>query len=357
MTAMLRPFVMPVLMLAPLTLLTQISISDNDILSLKGTTRDVLVPDEESDAALVPIGPGGMNQIWDYQNVNTINNIEGEVEYQDPAGGYRADLFPTANFRQRISAESDSGMIIIDNYMNVTPNQLRTLGSAGNFAGFESIEIDQDNVAPLPMTYGTSWLSVSNDTSDQFGFVTITLDSSWNTIDGYGMLLLPTGDFECLRLREFNKTISKSTFNGVPIGFPDTMERVFYTWLSKAHLLTFSVDSTDNGMGEVNLVVMGEVSSAVTATGDLPEVFALEQNYPNPFYPVTTIRFDVPQQTHVTLTIHDLVGREVATLVDELLPRGSFTRNWHAEGIPSGIYLYRLLAGNHVEMKKMTLMR
>jgi hypothetical protein len=349
--------------LVPFTLISQISITENDILSLKGTTRDVLVPDGESDRVVVPIGPGGMDQVWDYQSVNIDNFITGEAEYQDPDGGFRADLFPTANFRQRISAELEEGQFLIDSYWDVSSSELRILGSAGSFIGFANIEIEQENVAPLPLTFGTTWLAVSRDTMAQIGFVTITIDSSWNTVDGHGMLLLPTGDFECLRLRDFNKTISITTFNGMPFGMSDTTESVNYTWISKAHLQTFGIDSIEsnvrfsNGMGEVTQMIAGEVSPVLAATGDLPKDFVLEQNYPNPFYPVTTIRFDIPQETHVVLSIHDLVGREVIKLVDEMLPSGSYTQNWYADGIPNGVYIYRLRAGNHIEMQKMTLMR
>ena len=198
------------------TVNAQISISSSDILALKGTSRAAYTSVEETDT--IVITPGGINQTWDYRNINTEAFTSALLEYLDAAGGYRADLFPEANFRQRISATTDDGSLILDSYMNVSSNILRTLGSARDFAGFSFIEVEDDDAGPLPMMYGTSWLSVSNDTSDQFGFRTITNDSTWNSVDASGILRLSMGDFECLRLREMSKTITESTFNGAPIG-------------------------------------------------------------------------------------------------------------------------------------------
>jgi len=89
----------------------------------------------------------------------------------------------------------------------------------------------------------------------------------------------------------------------------------------------------------------------------LPTKFALAQNYPNPFNPSTTIEFALPKSVHATLKIFDLLGREVATLVDEELPAGNYKREWHAQDMASGVYLYRLQAGEFVGTKKLLLLR
>ena len=81
---------------------SQISISSSDILALKGTSRAAYTSAEEADT--VVITPGGINQTWDYRNLNTDMFISALLEYLDPSGGFRSDLFPESNFRQRISA-------------------------------------------------------------------------------------------------------------------------------------------------------------------------------------------------------------------------------------------------------------
>ena len=89
----------------------------------------------------------------------------------------------------------------------------------------------------------------------------------------------------------------------------------------------------------------------------LPDVFALYGNYPNPFNPATTFRFDLPQSAYVTLTVYDAVGRAVATVVSEQLTAGSFRYTWEAGNLPSGVYFYRLDAESYTRTKKLVLLK
>ncbi|MFQ5707772.1 MAG: FG-GAP-like repeat-containing protein [bacterium] len=93
-----------------------------------------------------------------------------------------------------------------------------------------------------------------------------------------------------------------------------------------------------------------------------PTDFRLFQNYPNPFNPETEIRYDLPAEKHVTLTIYNLLGQRIKTLVDETQKAGSYSLRWDgtdAQGkkLPSGVYLYRLEAGRFVRVKKMLVVR
>jgi photosystem II stability/assembly factor-like uncharacterized protein len=88
-----------------------------------------------------------------------------------------------------------------------------------------------------------------------------------------------------------------------------------------------------------------------------PETFSLHQNYPNPFNPSTTIEFSLSHSGYVTLKIFNLLGAEVATVVARDLAAGRYTVDWDAAGLPSGVYLYRLVAGSLVDTRKMVLMK
>ncbi|MGA9363279.1 MAG: YCF48-related protein [Bacteroidota bacterium] len=104
----------------------------------------------------------------------------------------------------------------------------------------------------------------------------------------------------------------------------------------------------------------GGVTSVGDRQGLRPNVFALEQNYPNPFNPTTVIRFSLPNvgtRHVVSLKVYDVLGREVASLVSEELPTGTYTVRWNAAAFPSGVYLYQLRAGSFVETKKLVLLR
>jgi len=83
----------------------------------------------------------------------------------------------------------------------------------------------------------------------------------------------------------------------------------------------------------------------------------LQQNYPNPFNPSTTIEFDLPKTGEVTLKVFNILGKEIATLVTTRLSAGSHTYKWEATNSASGVYLYRLEAGDYIETRKMILMK
>ena len=94
-----------------------------------------------------------------------------------------------------------------------------------------------------------------------------------------------------------------------------------------------------------------------TNSDKIPAGFAVSQNYPNPFNPSTEIIYSLPKAGMVTLRIFDILGREVATLVNEREDAGEHTVQWNAEGYPSGVYFYRIVAGDFLETRKMVLMK
>lgn len=123
---------------------------------------------------------------------------------------------------------------------------------------------------------------------------------------------------------------------------------IYYTWL----------DGREN-------IVLGRIYSKIYAgfptTGvedrDIAVSFRLEQNYPNPFNPSTTIDFHLSASSVVTLKVSDILGREIATLVNEERQPGTHSVRWDASSLPSGMYLYCVRAGEHVQRMKMTLLK
>jgi len=83
----------------------------------------------------------------------------------------------------------------------------------------------------------------------------------------------------------------------------------------------------------------------------------LEQNYPNPFNPSTTIRYQLPVASEVKLEVYDVLGKKIATLVNERQSAGSYQVVWNASGLSSGTYFYRLQAGTFTQTKKMILVK
>jgi len=92
-------------------------------------------------------------------------------------------------------------------------------------------------------------------------------------------------------------------------------------------------------------------------TAGIPTSFTLHQNYPNPFNPMTTITYDIPVRANVKLVVYNVLGQEVATLVNEVQEPGRYNVKFDASGLPSGVYFYKLEAGKYVDVKKMVLVK
>jgi beta-1,2-mannobiose phosphorylase / 1,2-beta-oligomannan phosphorylase len=90
---------------------------------------------------------------------------------------------------------------------------------------------------------------------------------------------------------------------------------------------------------------------------EVPQHFMLEQNYPNPFNPTTVLRYQLPQASDVRLVVHDMLGREVAVLVNEWKIAGKYEVKFNGSGLSSGVYFYRLTAGVYTESKRMMLVK
>ncbi len=118
------------------------------------------------------------------------------------------------------------------------------------------------------------------------------------------------------------------------------------------------IDIGNDGTIDDSLLVKNQITN-VEDQGKLfiPEEYKLEQNYPNPFNPTTTIKYSIPKTSFVSLKIYNLIGEEVATLVNEENSIGNYEIEFNATSLPSGIYFYRLQAGSFVETKKMVLLK
>jgi hypothetical protein len=97
--------------------------------------------------------------------------------------------------------------------------------------------------------------------------------------------------------------------------------------------------------------------TSVKEEATVPKSFALGQNYPNPFNPSTSIKYQIPVATKVTLNVFDILGREITTLVDGVEEPGYKAVKFIATSLPSGVYFYRLQAGAFTDTKKLLIIR
>jgi hypothetical protein len=107
-------------------------------------------------------------------------------------------------------------------------------------------------------------------------------------------------------------------------------------------------------------ISIARVNTTIVNVAEHKEIsgeFSLHQNFPNPFNPATTITYSLPKAAHVRLKIYNLLGREVTTLVDQQMPAGAHQATWNALGVTSGVYFYKISAGNYSKTHKMILLQ
>jgi hypothetical protein len=131
------------------------------------------------------------------------------------------------------------------------------------------------------------------------------------------------------------------------------------------HFLTFVYHDFDqNGIPHIRMESPEFEPVTVALSGlsqsggpEVPDVFALNQNYPNPFNPTTEISFALPVASHVDLTIYNVLGQKVETLVDREMEAGFHTVTWNADPYSTGVYFYRISANEFTETKKMIMLK
>jgi predicted GH43/DUF377 family glycosyl hydrolase len=161
-------------------------------------------------------------------------------------------------------------------------------------------------------------------------------------------------------------------FEGSTYQKVDTLEPGNGYWVkaNQAGKLILSATGKTNASNRIKIVASNEQpppppsSEIPNPKSEIPKQFSLGQNYPNPFNPRTDIRFTISAEKadrqdarFTSLKVYDVLGREVATLVNEVTQPGEYTATWNAANVPSGIYFYRLTAGRFIETKKLILMK
>jgi len=108
---------------------------------------------------------------------------------------------------------------------------------------------------------------------------------------------------------------------------------------------------------EIDGRIYGNIITSVGNKYELPTHFILYQNYPNPFNPSTRIKYSISKRSFVTLNIYDILGKEIATLVDEEKPVGNYEVEFKGNNLSSGVYFYKMQAGSFIDTKKFILIK
>jgi hypothetical protein len=247
-------------------------------------------------------------------------------------------------------------------YLGLTANCLQNFGTKGGPPPTQFVTIlvqdlnsPVDTVYALPSTLGTTWRSRFTETQTATlngGNLTtpvVVTHNAYYQVDAYGPMTMPGGaTYDALRIRKMDSTSAGA--------------RLLYIFLAK-NGASVQVGAGNSNAASSGTIAVSSVSwsqpfnTAVRAPEERPASFSLAQNYPNPFNPTTVINYTIADRQAASIRVYDILGREVATLLNEVKDPGSYTVSFDGARLASGLYYYRLTAGSFIATRKMLLMR
>ena len=222
------------------------------------------------------------------------------------------------------------------NYPNNKLKQYTPYELLGKFPTEFGAEFSQ-RIALSGLSYDSNWNLIHTDTSSSLEIT---------KIDGYGTLKLSKGNYDCIRIKKDHTAYGDKEF--------------IYLTKEGAFLLVGGVNRSDPDSGFVTGGYQILLSPSLVAVKDKnlkPGTFALKQNYPNPFNPTTRIAYSITKTNFVRLSVYNILGKEVASLVNKEEAAGQHEVEFNASKFSSGVYFYRLQAGNNIQIRKMILMK
>jgi hypothetical protein len=339
--------------------LAQITITNGDISNMFAVGNSTTIHQDEL-LSMVDIGTPGGGNTWDFTMLQSSISID--LESVNPATSPYISDFPGANFCTYSLGFSQGFQAEIWSYLTVN-GTFDNMGSGITISPDSVLKIMNDPAeiqAEFPMTFNSTWMQTftQSTTFEITGLPPFTLESTINTdvsVDAYGSMTLPGGaSFDALRLRE-ERTITIPPLPGVTT--------VDYTFLAKngAQVSVSAADANPPNSGTIN-VDRTSYNGALTTTGveqlsGLPNDYSLNQNYPNPFNPSTKIEYSIPSESFVELKVYDILGNEVASLVNEQQQAGVYRADFSADNLPSGMYFARITANEFTQVVKMILLK
>jgi hypothetical protein len=307
------------------------------------------------DTTGVTEGPSGSNISWNFSNL-VATGEQWNIQYVDPSTAPNSMLYSNADL-----AVSYDGLA--HTFYDTDGNSVHSLGVA--YEDFAMVYSNNEKVAEFPFTLSSSFVDSfyavyqvgENLEVRNFGRIKMIGDA-------FGTIVLPNGSTSAaLRVKLDREAKDTLVINGIPIGINSYRSTTYqwYTNESKYPVLGISyVDIQANGILTSYKQVDYNTESATDVNDELPQIvngFELLQNYPNPFNPSTKISWQSSVGSHQTLKIYNVLGTEVATLVDEYKPAGSYEVEFDASKLSSGVYLYQLKSNSKIITKKMALIK
>lgn len=342
----------------------QVSITSADI-AARITVGSSIINRADTLTTTANIGaPGGTANTWNFSALATdrLDTLQSVLPSGTPYLGWFPGTTHVLQSRQTLQGISGTGY----QYLTLSTNLLNR-GAGGNgqtplgTAVLRMTNTPPDLFYQLPLSLNTTWTSTYVEslivTVGGLPLLTqVTNHSITYTVDAHGTLTLPApfGTQQALRVRSDDRYT----------GTAGSGRNIDYEFIAPngASVQVRAVDSLQPNSGTITIDPYSTAWSGAMATGVLlsdetPGEFMLLQNYPNPFNPVTHLKFSIANSQLTILKVYDLLGREVATLVNEVKAPGLYEVSWDASGMASGVYIYRLQSGQNTISRKLLLLR
>ncbi len=338
----------------------QITINQSDLQNYLAIGRTLSLLDDTSTTSL-NIGTTGQTS-WDFSGLHPDARFTVAIvsPSSTPWGGH----FPSATVSFFDTTTIGGYLLQTWIYFGVN-NGLMNYGNAGqgSAGGFNITFLSHNNPAAknlmVPLTMGTTWTDTYVKTDSTIisplpPSVTTTNVHESYAVEAYGTMTLPGGaTVPALRLKDDFRSSSGSNYTR-------TISYLFLT-TTGTQISVAAADTTSPNTGVIPVSGISFLNAEVTgvrqANNTIPENYNLSQNYPNPFNPTTLINYSIPSAQKVVLKVYDILGNEVATLVNQNQIAGNYSVDFNAAGLASGVYFYRLQSGSFIQMKKMILLK
>lgn len=322
-------------------------------------------------------GAMGSSQTFDFSAIppGDMSRDTSVQEYQPAAGLPGASDFPGATIGSMYDVSFPGATMTFVEFLSIEDDGVYGHGSYVHqyFPPFIDTVIISKYLPkrlyfPLPITYGTSATWRDTIVDEASGEYEVTVRSF--LVDAFGSVTFPPaggmpvlskvgGGEQCLRVRTDDVIdVYDSGDNHIAHGHNRDVEFVS----TSATILSFSMEDSNyaSGSGSVtqrSLDFKSGTTGVRPTPAGVPERFSLSQNYPNPFNPSTMITFAVPSEGFVSLKVYDLLGREVASLVNAEYEAGTYTVDFNAGSLAGGLYFARLTAGSSAATMKMSFVK
>jgi hypothetical protein len=339
-----------ILFLFSINSFAQITITSTDVSNVFAVGNSATI--HSTDIASFDIGSAGGGNNWDFSGLQSTETFS--LLSVDVVTTPYASQFPGANLATYSQENYGGYPAEVWSYLSVN-GALSNLGQAVISDSLPGILVTvEDNPAgielELPITFNTSWSQSYTESIYYNGSLLNQTDIDVDiVVDAWGTMTMPGGgSFEALRIRESTSASGNTS--------------VQYSFLAKngANVTVSATDANPPASGVIDADWYDwntPFTSDVEQISGLPQDFSLSQNYPNPFNPTTKIEYSLSEQSLVQLKVYDILGNEVATLVNEEQSAGSYRADFNGAGLSSGLYIAKLQAGNYTKTIKMSLLK